>query len=598
MKKFRLTNVILICALALNGCVLTAPSPGDLAQTYNLGKDVTKPITRTEVEEVRAALRENENSPQLRNIVGRVEESFLLGQLRKAENALQQNNLKSASSLYTEIVDMFPLLPIGLEGLKKTKKLKRHEKWLSVAKRRLQENNYAEAREIARNILLETPQYKEALKFLLDLEQRENMEQLNQEPIKPAPIFFESVDLNFRHVSIDTLLDALTSSLDVNFVVDRSISSKDMEVAIFVKDTPLMEALKLLADANDFRIKLMNEKTLLLFKNTPTSKHNKLSLRSFRLIHSDTNETAAMLAGLLDIKDIYVDEKLKLLVASASPEKIALANRLIAIKDIPDPMVLLELEVLEISRTDKETTGFQHPKNFNINVAGNSGDGITLERLRSLGKKQFILSPVPSLGIDLNDSISTTKLLANPRMRILNGETGSINIGDKLPLVNTVNNNGVTTQNVTFVNVGIILSFTPTILPNGEIILDINLEVSSVNDTINTGTNVSYQIGTRSFKTKVRVRDGETQVFGGLLRDEDRNVRKGLPFLLTNKDTQHNQTEIVLSVTPRLFDNIHFSQREDDRLFIDIRQLLQQNDKDSGKISNIKKKSRKSTVKA
>ena len=220
MKKFRLTNVILICALALNGCVLTAPSPGDLAQTYNLGKDVTKPITRTEVEEVRAALRENENSPQLRNIVGRVEESFLLGQLRKAENALQQNNLKSASSLYTEIVDMFPLLPIGLEGLKKTKKLKRHEKWLSVAKRRLQENNYAEAREIARNILLETPQYKEALKFLLDLEQRENMEQLNQEPIKPAPIFFESVDLNFRHVSIDTLLDALTSSLDVNFVVD------------------------------------------------------------------------------------------------------------------------------------------------------------------------------------------------------------------------------------------------------------------------------------------------------------------------------------------------------------------------------------------
>ena len=115
-------------------------------------------------------------------------------------------------------------------------------------------------------------------------------------------------------------------------------------------------------------------------------------------------------------------------------------------------------------------------------------------------------------------------------MRILNGETGSINIGDKLPLVNTVNNNGVTTQNVTFVNVGIILSFTPTILPNGEIILDINLEVSSVNDTINTGTNVSYQIGTRSFKTKVRVRDGETQVFGGLLRDEDRNVRKGLPF--------------------------------------------------------------------
>ena len=118
---------------------------------------------------------------------------------------------------------MFPLLPIGLEGLKKTKKLKQ---WLSVAKRRLQENNYAEAREIARNILLETPQYKEALKFLLDLEQRENMEQLNQEPIKPAPIFFESVDLNFRHVSIDTLLDALTSSLDVNFVVDRSISSK------------------------------------------------------------------------------------------------------------------------------------------------------------------------------------------------------------------------------------------------------------------------------------------------------------------------------------------------------------------------------------
>ena len=93
-------------------------------------------------------------------------------------------------------------------------------------------------------------------------------------------------------------------------------------------------------------------------------------------------------------------------------------------------------------------------------------------------------------------------MLANPRMRILIGETGSINIGDKLPLVNTVNNNGVTTQNVTFVNVGIILSFTPTILPNGEIILDINLEVSSVNDTINTGTMYPIKLAQLSFKPR------------------------------------------------------------------------------------------------
>ena len=138
----------------------------------------------------------------------------------------------------------------------------------------------------------------------------------------------------------------------------------------------------------------MNEKTLLLFKNTPTSKHNKLSLRSFRLIHSDTNETAAMLAGLLDIKDIYVDEKLKLLVASASPEKIALANRLIAIKRHSDPMVLLNWKYWKFPAPIKKQPAFNIQRIFNINVAGNSGDGITLERLRSLGKKQFILSPV------------------------------------------------------------------------------------------------------------------------------------------------------------------------------------------------------------
>ena len=100
-----------MCIGAKRVCIDGAIAGVIWAQTYNLGKDVTKPITRTEVEEVRAALRENENSPQLRNIVGRVEESFLLGQLRKAENALQQNNLKSASSLYTEIVDMFPFCP-------------------------------------------------------------------------------------------------------------------------------------------------------------------------------------------------------------------------------------------------------------------------------------------------------------------------------------------------------------------------------------------------------------------------------------------------------------------------------------------------------
>ena len=324
----------------------------------------------------------------------------------------------------------------------------------------------------------------------------------------------------------------------------------------------------------------IDENTVILVNKESISNNNSpSSIASFQIVHANPEEIAALLSSFVKIEDTYIDETLNILVVNASPDKIALAQRLIALKDVPEPMVMLELEILEVSRSENVAKGLQHPNNILFSPES-SGASINLDQFRNLSSGQFEISPIPYLGLQFSDESSSTKLLANPRMKILNNETGSINIGDRLPLVSAVTNNGVTSEKISFVNVGIILSFTPKILPNGEIILDINLEVSSAGDTIQTSTSTTYQIGTRSFTTKLRVRDGETQVLGGLLRDDDRNSYTGFPIFLTGKSNQRSQTEIILSITPRLFDHINFSKEDNDDLFKDFQISSQNNDEE------------------
>jgi general secretion pathway protein D len=157
-------------------------------------------------------------------------------------------------------------------------------------------------------------------------------------------------------------------------------------------------------------------------------------------------------------------------------------------------------------------------------------------------------------------------LLANPRIRVKNREKAKIMIGDRLPVVTTVNGNGVVTESVSYQDVGLQLDVTPTLSQDGEIGVKVTLEVSNVVNTIKTQTGLmAYQIGTRKAETNMTARDGETQVLAGLLSRNEHEGGQAIPGLgelpildriFGSRQSKKTSTELVLLITPRIVRNL------------------------------------------
>jgi general secretion pathway protein D len=180
---------------------------------------------------------------------------------------------------------------------------------------------------------------------------------------------------------------------------------------------------------------------------------------------------------------------------------------------------------------------------------------------------------VTPLSGTINFKLSDTdaKILASPRIRARNKEQAKIMIGDRVPTItNTVTpiNTGssVVTGNVTYQDVGLKLEFEPQVYADSEVGIKISLEVSNIaKEFVDDRGGRSYQIGTRNASTNLRLRDGETQILGGLITDEDRNTAAKVPGighipwigrLFGNNSGSSNRSEIILAITPHIIRNL------------------------------------------
>ncbi|MDT4858790.1 type II secretion system protein D [compost metagenome] len=137
-------------------------------------------------------------------------------------------------------------------------------------------------------------------------------------------------------------------------------------------------------------------------------------------------------------------------------------------------------------------------------------------------------------------------------------------IGDKVPVITTTTNqtSSASMESVNYLDVGLKLEVVPEIHVNSEVTIAIDLEVSNVVKEVRSTTGLlAYQIGTRNASTMLRLRDGETQVLAGLLKDEQNNNSAGIPGLGTvpgvgrlfsNQTSTNGRSEIVLLITPRI----------------------------------------------
>jgi general secretion pathway protein D len=332
------------------------------------------------------------------------------------------------------------------------------------------------------------------------------------------------------------------------------------------------EAIRLILLTNSLEQKVVNETTVFVYPNTPQKQreYQELVVKGFYLANADVKQTANMIRTLVKTRDIFIDEKINLLVIKDTPSAIRLAERLIAAHDLAEPEVMLEVEVLEVNRSRLLELGIRYPDTLAVSLIGSGGadaaGSLTLQELRDLNSGMVQLTfndPLFLFSLRQQDDGGT--VLANPRIRVKNKDKARIHIGDRVPVITTTAaaTGGFVSESVTYLDVGLKLEVEPLISLEDEIGIKVGLEVSNiVREVRPTGsTSLVYQIGTRNAATNLRLRDGETQVLAGLINDSDRKIADKVPGLgdlpvagRLFKHTTDNttRTEIVLLITPRL----------------------------------------------
>jgi general secretion pathway protein D len=391
----------------------------------------------------------------------------------------------------------------------------------------------------------------------------------------------KTISLEFRDVALRSVLEVITRAAGINFVLDKDIRP-DARATIFVRDSSVAEVIDMLLVTNQLGKKVLNETTLLVYPNTPQKQkdYQDLVVKSFYLTNADPKQTLNMIRAIVKTRDVFVDEKLGLLVMRDTPEAVRLAERLIAAQDLADAEVVLAVEVLEVSRSKLLNLGLRWPDQLAYSLVGGAPTGsaagttgtpgqFTLNEWLNRSSEMVRINVTnPFFIINLRQQDGETNLLANPRIRVRNREKAKVHIGDRVPVItSTGTSTGFVTQSVSYLDTGLKLEVEPQIYLDDEVGIKVALEVSNIVREVTSGTaaagsTLTYQIGTRNANTVLRLRDGETQALAGLITDADRRTSDRVPGLgdfpvigrlfFTSQSKDAGRSEIVLLITPHV----------------------------------------------
>lgn len=455
----------------------------------------------------------------------------------------------------------------------------RAAKWLDEANAALNSKDIETAKLKLSNILMENPAHVLARTLLRSLTESSNPPAIES---RLASKYKKPISIEFKDATLQQMFDVISRSSGLNFLFDREIKT-DQKNSIYLKNSTVESAIHFLLWTNQLEQQIMDDSTILIYPNTVSKKaeYQEMVVRSFFLANAEAKAVASTLKSIIKTRDIVIDEKLNMLIMRDSPEAIRLAEKLIALQDVAEPEVMLEVEVLEIGHSRLQQLGIQWPATLGLTplvlnttptTATSNGTsiasatGLTLNNLLHLNRNS-IGAALGSTTVNANVQDSDSNLLANPRIRVRNHEKAKIMIGERVPNVTTTSTaTGFASESVSYLDVGLTLNVEPNVYLDNDVGIKVSLEVSNVIGQIKTQSGTAaYEIGTRTASTALRLKDGETQVLAGLISDQDRHSGNKIPglgefpllgHLFGERTTNRQKSEIVLAITPHLIRNI------------------------------------------
>ncbi|KAA0893935.1 cohesin domain-containing protein [Oryzomonas rubra] len=396
------------------------------------------------------------------------------------------------------------------------------------------------------------------------------------------------ITLKFKDAKIKDVFSILTRLSGINFVFDDGV--KDQNITIYMENGTFQQALELLTNMFKLGRKVLNESTVIIYPKLPDKikQYEEMEVRTFHLNYLDAKKAINLIRGMMQVRKIQVNEDANSIIVRDTKDVVDVVDKILDAHDVPEPEVVLDVEVVELNDTNTENVGLLL-NSYNVQLGGFAPDGTALSSslatttsastTSSTSSSSTISSlirafsikgyggyvTVPNATYNFGKTLAKGEVLSNPKVRVKNKEKSKFTVGTRVPITTTTTTNSTTSVNVQYVDVGVKVNAEPTIQLNNEVTIKLSLEVSSILSTETVGSTDSatkvVTIGTRNLETVLSLKDGETSVIGGLISRTNSDSKSkvfllgDLPLigpLLSNSNGSKAKTELVLAITPRL----------------------------------------------
>lgn len=480
--------------------------------------------------------------------------------MAQAPQGRSDESLAALQGLLNRLQGVAPQHPRTLAMQAEVQRRARHVLRMGDARQALEAGRLERAEATLRELLAEDAGHPAARELLNDIEAR-RQEQVRQQATLTLGTSVKPVTLEFRETPLKTVFEALARAANLNFVFDKDVRG-DAKTTVFLRNISVEEALRVILSTQQLGHRLLNENTVQVFPATQQKQRDVLETvtRTFYLVNTDPKQAQALVRTVAKTRDVFIDERLNMMVVRDTPEVVRLIERLIQGLDVAEPEVVLELEVMEVSSKALDKVGIDLPASASYGLPGSAS---TVSSASGLSW----LVPNPVAVANLRSTRGVSNILANPTIRARNREKAKVLLGEKRPVFTTTSTANVgVSASVSYLDVGLKLEIEPQVQLDNDVTIKVALEVSSVtNEVTGPQGSIAYQIGTRQASTTLRIRDGETQILAGLLNDSESRTSTGLPGLHqipgvgklfgSDLDTR-DKTEVILLITPRIVRNV------------------------------------------
>ncbi len=374
--------------------------------------------------------------------------------------------------------------------------------------------------------------------------------------------------LVFSSASSRAVFTAIARFSGLNVVFDPTF--RDSTISVDLRKISLDDALASVTASTHTFYRMTAPKTITIIPDTTAKRreYEESVVRTFYLSNADVKEVIDLLRIVVDVRQISPITATNAISLKDTPERIAAAARLIAAIDKARPEVVIDVELLEVNRTRLREYGLQIASPGSAGISGSADvnrDNMTWQNLRNLTQADVFMSGLPSVYYRLLKNDENTRTLANPQLRTSEGIPAQARFGDMIPVPATtfapIATGGVNQQPITsytYQNIGVNIDITPRTHHDDEVTLALKLSLTSLSGT---GFGGLPTFGNREINTTIRLKDGETNMLAGLIRDDERTGLSGIPglsdlpvigHLFAHNRKQSEQTDIILTLTPHI----------------------------------------------